>query len=454
MGTIKKRFFRESRKTESTSIMSTLSYTWNVRGTVNGDFMSASGTTASVDGVAEVHGTVGEGAPLAHNTWIWGGMAHYGLGFIEGGHKENPCEKYPYHMTRHWRGEDGAHIWSSHTISGAEGAWSGDIACIGERFQPKGPIMQGLIRGQYPSHWVATKRSDREVDVHGIVTMKVEGGGTYTAHVHEYMKFWSHVLPSIATIGSWSILRLSTILPTGITRKRQSVTLKQTFAWHLFGTMGNKCIDADGYGYGAGYRQHHWGKGGKGWGEHGLPNLNWALAWEGHAGMHFFTRFPKGVVNPFNLSLPEGFTIERKWWGQDGAHWATTHDVKFDGAGFNKEIVLVGDGFKTGSLMLWDGNKEKGNWIVKAWPQYALAVPKGNDHIWYRSTFQFELNNGAYYSGYWEMDIHFRKALQPGQMPNPYVVKFWPETWDSKPHYWHFYEREELEQSTYDKVTA
>merc|ERR1711970_1513858 len=48
-----------------------------------------------------------------------------------------------------------------------------------------------------------------------------------------------------------------------------------TFAWHLFGTIGNKCIDADGYGYGAGYRQHHWGKGGKGWGEHGLPNLNW-----------------------------------------------------------------------------------------------------------------------------------------------------------------------------------
>merc|ERR1739838_316743 len=40
-----------------------------------------------------------------------------------------------------------------------------------------------------------------------------------------------------------------------------------------------------------------------------------------------------------------------------------------------------------------------------------------------------ELNNGAYYSGYWEMHIHFRKALQPGQMPDPYVVKFWPETW-------------------------
>merc|ERR1711915_892929 len=64
------------------------------------------------------------------------------------------------------------------------------------------------------------------------------------------------------------------------------------------------------------------------------------------------------------------------------------------------------------------------------------------------------LNDGTYYSGYWEMDIHFRKALQPGQMPDPYVVKFWPETWDSKPHYWHFYEREEIEQSTYDKVKS
>merc|ERR1719283_188117 len=109
---------------------------------------------------------------------------------MKGGHKVNPCEKYPYHMTRHWYGEDGAHIWSSHTISGAEGAWAGDISCVGEYFQPKGPILKGLIRGQYPSHWVATKRSDREVDVHGLVTLMVEGGGTYTAHVHEYIKFW------------------------------------------------------------------------------------------------------------------------------------------------------------------------------------------------------------------------------------------------------------------------
>merc|ERR1719420_2089157 len=197
---------------------------------------------------------------------------------------------------------------------------------------------------------------------------------------------------------------------------------KMTFSWHLFGNLGNKAIEADGYGYGSGYRQHHWGKGGKGWGEHGLPNLNWALAWEGHAGLHFFTRFPKGVTNPFILSLPEGFVINRHWWGQDGSHWATTHDLRFDGSNFNKKIVLVGDGFKRDCFMWWDGNKEKGTWIVKSWPQYAVAVPKGDSHIWYRAAFQFELNNGSYYSGYWEMDIHFRKPVD--KMPAPYVIKF------------------------------
>merc|ERR1711921_42391 len=83
-------------------------------------------------------------------------------------------------------------------------------------------------------------------------------------------------------------------------------------------------------------------------------------------------------------------------------------------------------------------------------PGLSRPGPKGNDHVWYRATFQLELNDGTFYSGYWEMDIHFRKPVD--KMPNPYVVKFWPETWDSKPHYWHFYEREEVEQSTYDKV--
>merc|ERR1711942_542515 len=242
--------------------MSTLSYAWNVHGTFNGDFMSASGTTASVDGIAEVHGTAGEGAPFNHSSWIWGGFGHYGLGYIKGGHKETPTENYPFHMTRHWRGEDGAHIWSSHHVTGAEGAWAGDVDVVAEYFQPEGPICKGLIRGQYPSHWVATKRSDKEAAV-------VDPNWTW------------------GKIGD-----------------------KTTFSWHLSGSLNDKAITADGYGYGHGYRQHHWGKGGKGFGEHGLPNLAWALAWEGHAGLHFFTRFPKGVVNPFIYSLPEGFTVE------------------------------------------------------------------------------------------------------------------------------------------------
>merc|ERR1711875_178597 len=119
---------------------------------------------------------------------------------------------------------------------------------------------------------------------------------------------------------------------------------------------------------------------------------------------------------------------------------------------YKNEKKHVGSDFALGSLMLWDGNKDKGAWIVKSWPQYALATPKGDRHIWYRGTFQFELNNGSFYSGYWEMDIHFRKPNP--KMPNPYVVKFWPETWASKPHYWHFYEREEVEESTYDQIAA
>jgi len=437
--------------------MSTLSYAWNVRGTLNGDFLSASGNTASVDGVAEVNGTVGEGAPLDHSTWIWGGLGHYGLAYMKGGHVENPCEKYPYHMTRHWRGEDGAHIWSSHSITGAEGAWAGDVACVADKFQPKGPILKGKVRGQYPSHWIATARSDKEVDVHGLVTLKLEGGATYTAHVYEYIKFWEPCVKIKRHF--WKLEYLEAEYhPTHWYHKEKAIVDpnwnwgptkdKMTFTWHLFGALNNRCIEADGYGYGSGYRQHHWGSGGKGFGEHGMPNLAWALAWEGHAGLHFFTRFPKGVTNPFILSLPEGFVINRKWYGQDGAHWATTHDVRFDNGAISKKIVLVGSGFEEGSLMLWDGNKEKGSWIVRSWPQYAVAVPKGDDHIWYRSTFQFELNDGKFYSGYWEMDVHCRKKIQ---MPAPYVVKFWDETWDSDAYNWHFYEREEVEQSTYDK---
>jgi len=441
--------------------MSTLTYTWNVHGTFNGDFVSASGTTSSVDGIAEVHGTAGEGGPFNHSSWIWGGFGHYGLAFIKGGHKENPCEKYPYHMTRHWRGEDGSHIWSSHHVSGAEGAWDGDVDVMAEGFQPKGPIMQGLICGQYPSHWIATKRSDKEVDVWGTVTLMVKGGGTYTARVHEYMQFYA----PIVTINRhfWKLEYLeSEYYPDHWYHKESAIvdpnwtwgkiTDKTTFSWHLSGSINKKAITADGYGYGHGYRSHHWGKGGKGFGEHGLPNLAWALAWEGHAGLHFFTRFPKGVTNPFIYALPEGFTVERHWWGQNGDHWTTTHDVRYEGTHVTKRIALIGGGFEKDSLMMWDGNKEKGNWIVKSFPQYAEATPKGDSHIWYRGSFQFELNNGNFYSGYWEMDIHFRKPNP--KMPNAYAVKFWPETWASKPHYWHFYEREEVEESTYDKVAA
>jgi len=440
---------------------SSLSYAWNVHGTFNGDFISASGTTTSLDGIADVYGNAGEGAPFKHSSWIWGGFGHYGLGYIKGGHKENPTEKYPYHMTRHWRGEDGSHIWSSHHVTGAEGAWSGDVDMVAEGFQPKGPIMQGLIIGQWPSHWVATKRSDKEVDVWGTVSLKVEGGGIYTAYVHEYMRFYE----PIVTINRhyWKLEYLEAeYYPDHWYHKESAVVdpnwtwgkigEKTTFSWHLSGSINNKAISADGYGYGHGYRQHHWGKGGKGFGEHGLPNLAYALAWEGHAGLHFFTRFPKGVINPFIYSLPEGFTVERKWWGQGGDHWSTTHDVRYEGTHVSKRIALIGGGFADGSLMMWDGNKEKGAWIVKSFPQYAVAVPKGDSHIWYRGSFQFELNNGNFYSGYWEMDIHFRKPNP--KMPNPYVVKFWPETWASKPHYWHFYEREEVEESTYDKIAV
>merc|ERR1712025_878345 len=74
------------------NIMSTLSYAWNVHGTFNGDFMSASGTTASVDGIAKVHGTAGEGAPFNHSSWIWGGFGHYGLGWIKGATKRPPLK--------------------------------------------------------------------------------------------------------------------------------------------------------------------------------------------------------------------------------------------------------------------------------------------------------------------------------------------------------------------------
>jgi len=438
--------------------MSSLIYSWNIRGSLNGEYLSALGTTVSVDGVAEVKGIVEEGTPLQHSSWMWSGLTHYGLAYMKGGHKVNPCEKMPYFMTRHWKGEDGAHIWSSHNITGSEGSWSGAISCIGDGFDIEGPIIQGQIVGQMPSHWVATKRSQKEVDVYGIVTLKVGDGSTYTAHVHEYIKFWEPCVNINRHF--WKVVFLEAeYQPTHWNHKEKAIVdpnwnygpsmPKMTFNWHIHGSINDNVLTADGYGFGSGFRQHHWGKGDQGYKAHGFPNLNWALAWEGHAGLHFFTGFPEEVPNPFILSLPEGFTVKRKWWGQDGAHWISIHDLRYKGTHFTKEIVLVGDAFPKDGVMLWNGDKQKGNWIVRSWPQYAIAVPKGNDHIWYRATFQFELNDGSYYSGHWEMDIHFRKPV--AQMPEPFVVKFWPETWDSKSHYWHFYGREEVEPSTYDK---
>merc|ERR1719219_1897622 len=159
---------------------------------------------------------------------MWGGFSHFGLGWIKDGDTPNPCEKYAHHVTRHWRGEDGAHIWSSNQVTGAEGTWVGDIKCIGERFQPKGPIMQGKVRGQYPSHWIATARSDKEVDVHGLVTLKLEGGGTYTAHVHEYIKFYEPCVKINRHYWKLKIMEGEYSPPTGGTNNPPSSTLTGT----------------------------------------------------------------------------------------------------------------------------------------------------------------------------------------------------------------------------------
>jgi len=439
--------------------MSTLSYTWSLRGSFNGNFLSASGKTDSVDGIASAEGTVGEGAPLDHSTWFWGGFSHFGLGWIKDGDTPNPCEKYAHHVSRHWRGEDGAHVWSSNQVTGAEGAWNGDIKCVAEGFKPMGPICQGKVIGQYPSHWIATARSDREVDVHGIVNLKLEGGGYYTAHVHEYIKFWE---PCVKITRHYWKLKIveGEYFPTHWWHKESAIvdanwnwginTERVNFSWHMFGTLNNLPFECDGHGFGSGYRQHHWGKGGKGYGTHGYPNLAYALGWEGHAGLHFFTRFPKGVKNPFILGLPEGFVVNRKWFGRGSDHWTTTHDLRFTDGVLTKKICMLTSDFDEDSCMLWKGDKTDGTpWVVKAWPQYAVAVPKSDDHIYYRATYQLELNDGTYYSGYWEMDIRFRKKIE---MPAPYVVKFWDESWHSDAFGWHFYEREEVEESTYDGI--
>jgi len=429
----------------------------HLHGTFNGDFLDVTAHGAGEgDGVANWTGNVGDG-DFDHSTWIWGHFLHYGFAYMPEGKVANPTDKYGHKMTRHWYGEDGAHMWASCNVKGAEGAWAGDYHVVAEHFGKYGPIMKKQLRGQFPSHWVATKRSDTKVDVHGLITYKVEGGATYTAHVHDEVTFFEPVVE--LTRHYWKVE-----YPEGEYFKdhfyHKEIAIadacwnfgntkdKMGFNWSLMGSINNKAITANGYGYGFGYRQHQWGTGAEGYGEYGLPNLNYALAWEGHAGLHFFTRFPRGVTNPFNYTLPEGFTISRRWFGQDGAHWTSTHDLKMVDGAFNKRISLVGKGFpKEGVMTATPKTPEL--MIVKTYPQYVLAVPKGNNHIWYRGTFQFKLANGSYYSGYWEMDMHFRKPCD--QMPNPYVVRFVPESWTSDAFGWGFYEREEVEQSTYDK---
>merc|ERR1711979_30397 len=199
-------------------------YAYTITGTLNGEFLSIAGNTDWNNGVANTKATVGEGAPLKYNTWVWSWLSHYGFAWMPDGGVENPCNKYAHHVTSHWRGKD-----------------------------------------------------------------------------------------------------------------------KMTFDWSFFGSINDMAIEGSGHGFGSGYRQHQWGRGGgKAFGEYGRPNLVWALGWEGHAGLHFFARFPKGMANPVVESLPEGFVVHRKWYGQDGAYWKTTHDVRFAEGHINKRIVLVG----------------------------------------------------------------------------------------------------------------
>jgi len=441
--------------------MSAGTYAYSVRGTVNGEFLSIAGNTTWKDGVADTSATVGEGAPLKVNSWVWGWFSHYGFAFMPDGAVENPCDKYAHHVTSHWRGEDGSHIWAKNKVDGAEGSWAGDVHCVAEHFVEGGALWGGKVKGQWPSHWTATARSDKEVDVHGVVSFKMEGGGTYTAHVHHWVQFYVPVVKLTRHYWKLDIVDCGyyadnwwhkEIAVADATWNYGTPKDKMTFDWSFFGSINDMAIEGSGHGFGSGYRQHQWGKGaGKAFGEYGRPNLVWALGWEGHAGLHFFARFPKGLVNPAIESLPEGFVVHRKWYGQDGAYWNTTHDVRFADGHIKKRILLVGDHFPEKGIMFAPASGpeyDKGNLIVRSFPQYVTAIPKGNDHIWYRGTFQFELANGTFYCGYWEQDVHCRKKLE--KMPNAFVLRFDDETWHSDGWSWNFYEREEVEPSTYD----
>jgi len=443
--------------------MSAGTYTFAITGTLNGEFMSANGSTSWKDGVAETAATIGEGAPLPVNTWVWGWLSHYGFAFMPDEGVENPCEKYAHHVTTHWRGEDQAHIWSKNTVTGSEGAWSGDIHLRGTHFAPGSACWGGKIKGQWPSHWVATVRSDKEVDVHGNITYKMADGETYSAHVHHWVQFYEPVVK--LTRHTWKlVINEGGYFPDNWWHKETAIAdttwnfgvpkEKMTFNWSFYGSLNDKAIAGSGHGFGGGYRQHQWGTGsGEAFGDYGRPNLVWALAWEGHAGIHFFTRFPSGVINPVVASLPEGFVVHRWWYGQDGAHWKTTHDLRYADGHISKRICLIGGDFPEKGIMFAPASGpdyDKGKLIVRSWPQYVVAVSKGEDHVWYRGTFQFELDDGSYYSGYWEQDVHMRKKVK--KMPSAFVLRYDPETWHSDGWSWNFYEREEVEPSTYDTL--
>merc|ERR1712142_985880 len=414
--------WREAGTRPTSTMPSSLNYSWNVRGTFNGDFIGASGTTASVDGVAEVHGTAGEGAPFSHSSWIWGGMAHYGLGYMKGGHKVNPCEKYPYHMTRHWYGEDGSHIGLPTPSPEPRELGLVTLPASPSTLCPKVPFLEatfaanthpiGLLQREATERLTSMALSHswlREAEPTPPTFMSTSSSG-------------NHVLRSIATTGSLSTLRRSTTQLTGTTKRRllliptgtlenppprrwaspgiclvplvtsRSLLMVMVMMVDTASTIGAR-VEKDG------------------------ENMVFLIS-TGHLPGRDMLACTSSPVSP--KERPTLSTLP------------CLRDSPLRESGGDK-TALTGPLPTMSSLTALLSTKK-------------FAVPKGNDHIWYRSTFQFELNNGAYYTGYWEMDIHFRKALEPGQMPNPYVVKFWPETWDSKPFYWHFYEREEVEQ--------
>jgi len=439
--------------------MSAGSYTYHWTGTLNGEFISGNGATTWKDGEADTKGAIGEGAPLKVNTWAFNWLFHYGFAYMPG--VENPTEKYAHHVTSHWWGEDGSHIWAKNKVTGAEGAWDGDIHLVAEHFVPNGALWGDKVKGYWPSHWVASARGDKDVDVHGVVTFKMAEGATYTAHVHHWVQFYEPCVKltrhywkiEIPESGYWADNWYhKEIAICDTTWNFGHIKDKMTFNWNFYGSLNDMAIHGEGHGFGYGYRQHQWGKGwGKAFGDYGRPNLVWALGWEGHAGLHFFARFPKGVVNPVVASLPEGFVVHRWWYGQDGAHWKTTHDLRFADGHFNKRICLVGTGFPEKGVLFAPASGpdyDKGLLIKRTFPQYVVAVPKGDDHVWYRGTFQFELENGSFYSGYWEQDVHMRKKIE--KMPHSFVLRYDPETWNSDGWSWNFFEREEVEQSSYD----